>query len=497
MPRRLALLAAGLVGACARKADTGETAAPVEVTADVLVIGAGSAGLAAAIAAREAGAEVFVAEREDEAGGSSGYAGSFLAAGTEAQAELGVPDDAATLLAEWSEITGGGDPDDPTVRAFVEESADTLDWLVATTGASVLAVTTEFDTGALPRKHWLSSEVVREGLVAAAGEAVHTGCPATALLVEDGAVVGADLACADGDLRVRAPATVLATGGFARDLDRVRAQIPELAEAEVLFEAAPVADGGGLGLAEQAGAATHNEGHYGVYVHATGDWRAPGEALWPASLASTLIVDAEGRRPVAEDRTRSLAMLDVIREVPGHRLWAIFPPATWETTTLGVPAYNWVTAGQPESIPAAEAEKAGAARRLGSLDAVAELIGADPDALAATFAAYQEVAEAGGPDPMGKAAPDLVPLDPTDLPVLPIDPGAAKAFTGVRTDEAMRVLDAEGAPIPGLWAAGEVAGMLGTEAVGRGFGGSACAVTWGGRRAGEAAAAYSASKEKL
>ena len=67
------------------------------------------------------------------------------------------------------------------------------------------------------------------------------------------------------------------------------------------------------------------------------------------------------------------------------------------------------------------------------------------------------------------------------------NPGAAKAFSGVRVDGDGRVLDPSGAPIEGLFAAGEVAGFLGTDAVGVGFEGSITACYWLGLRAGAAA----------
>ena len=68
-------------------------------------------------------------------------------------------------------------------------------------------------------------------------------------------------------------------------------------------------------------------------------------------------------------------------------------------------------------------------------------------------------------------------------------PGLAKAFGGVSLDEQARVIGLDGEPIPGLFAAGEVAGMLGTEAVGVGFTGSMTAVLLTGRVAGQEAAA--------
>ncbi|MFN7146775.1 MAG: FAD-dependent oxidoreductase, partial [Myxococcota bacterium] len=97
---------------------------------DVLVIGAGPAGLAAALEAWRSGASVAVLERETDFGGSANWAGALmLFSGTAEQAALGVSDSPEQLLAEWPSFTGG-DAGDPWVQAFAHRNVpDVYDWL--------------------------------------------------------------------------------------------------------------------------------------------------------------------------------------------------------------------------------------------------------------------------------------------------------------------------------------------------------------------------------
>src|SRR5215471_21576434 len=97
---------------------------------DVLVIGAGACGLAAAIAAHDAGAEVAIIEKLDRPGGNSALStGSVPAAGTRFQRDAGIEDSTERFIADL--IRKGGPTDCPDLlRRLVETSAATVEWLV-------------------------------------------------------------------------------------------------------------------------------------------------------------------------------------------------------------------------------------------------------------------------------------------------------------------------------------------------------------------------------
>ena len=120
---------------------------------------------------------------------------------------------------------------------------------------------------------------------------------------------------------------------------------------------------------------------------------------------------------------------------------------------------------------------------------MAAVTGIDPAGLQQTMDRYQTFVVTGKDVDFGKRSDFLVPLEGQELVVMELRPGSAKSFGGAWLDDRARVLDVDGQPIPGLYAAGEAAGMLGTPAVGEGFEGSVMGCYLTGRVAGVQAAA--------
>ena len=123
-----------------------------------------------------------------------------------------------------------------------------------------------------------------------------------------------------------------------------------------------------------------------------------------------------------------------------------------------------------------------------SPEALAKLLGIDPDVLTATLDRFNGFAAAGVDADFGR---DFLPgesVDTLPLHAVALAPGPAKSFGGVALSTTGQVLGADGAPIPGLYAGGEVAGMLGTEDMGWGFSGGITACWYSGLLAGEAVA---------
>ncbi|MFT5686112.1 MAG: succinate dehydrogenase/fumarate reductase flavoprotein subunit, partial [Myxococcota bacterium] len=318
---------------------------------------------------------------------------------------------------------------------------------------------------------------------------------ATGLLTDpSGAVVGASFVRTDGSGEgfIAAGAVVVATGGFARDVARVIADRPGLAGVDFVAEAAHSTDGGGHGMLEALGVPLGGPGSQGVYVQSIADLREPGslEALWPTGLSTSVIVDSAGQRQVDESQVGDLTRIDWLLADPDKRLWAVMREERLRVENAMVPAYNWAALGAPESLSGDEVIEALSLSVYASPGELAAGEGIDVDGLATTIVNYDVAAEAGV-DPLGKDAMMMEPLGGHALLALPLAPGAAKSFGGVSTTVSGAVLGGDGVVIPGLFAAGEVAGMLGTVDIGRGFAGSVTACYLGGLIAGEAAAQQS------
>lgn len=458
---------------------------------DVLILGAGPAGLSAAWEAQAAGAEVLVLEMEAVAGGSGWWAQNFYAAGTALQASRGVSDSPAVALAEWAALTGG-DPDDPQVRAFVEGSAATLDWLESL-GAQVVDLVPDLSMGATPRSHRVlyGEDGAVGALVEPLGAVTWLNTRAERLVSEGDRVVGAAFTALDtGETGwVQARVVLVATGGFARDPARLLADRPELAGVQVAFEAGPHSLGLGLDLLGEAGASAANPGHSGVYVHAVADPREgyAEEALWVPGLFGSLFVDGAGARVANEEEARGFNLVDHLLDAPTQRLFALVPASLYEAQPVVIPPYNAVDGVQ--ELDPLELVALGAVLRCDTVAEAAAGIGAEAAALEATVARYEALAAVGRDQDFGKEPRYLVPFEGGPYYVLELVAGSAKSFGGAAVDLQGRVLDVDGQAIPGLYAAGEVAGFLGTDATGTGFGGAVNAAYWGGRVAGQAAAA--------
>ena len=126
----------------------------MEADVDVLVVGAGACGLAAAIAAHDAGADVAIVEKLDRPGGNSALStGSVPAAGTRFQREAGIDDSTERFVADL--VRTGGATDCPDLlRRMVATSAETVEWLVDTVGARMALMTAYKHIGhSVPRLH--------------------------------------------------------------------------------------------------------------------------------------------------------------------------------------------------------------------------------------------------------------------------------------------------------------------------------------------------------
>lgn len=465
---------------------------------DVVVVGGGGAGLAAAASASEEGARVLLFESERELGGSTRLsAGLFTAGGTAVQRALGVEDTVERFFQHYMDLNHW-QLKPGLVRAFCTHAGPALEWLVSLGLDVPAAVSANAHTpglcqagvedvwrGHVPRDQGYGLVEVLER--ACRGHKVETvlNTRVETLLYEDGRVCGV---VADG-IEVRAPAVAVTTGGFAQDPALVERYYPQAHRAgESLFVvAAPGSRGDHLRFASQVDGAVTGEG-WGLmlptaYFQRYHHWQS---GFPPASRVH---VNAAGRRFMDEDASYAVSS-GIIEAQPGP-VWAVFD----ERARRGLPVgyADWT----PEGV-AAEAA-AGRTPRAESLDALAASMHVPAEALRATvarwnaelphgrdseFLRHRTLANKGGPtepDPIGEPPYYAVRLLPAEL---------VCTHAGLEIDGDAAALDRGGAPVPGLFAAGEAgAGVLGERYIGGGNS-VANAVTMGrlaGRNAARAA----------
>ena len=241
------------------------------VDVEVLVIGAGACGVAAAIAAHDRDMSVALVEKLDRPGGNSALStGSVPAAGSRFQREAGIDDDADRFFRDLMSIAPETD-DVALVKRLTEVSAETVEWLVDHVGAKLSLVTAYKHIGhSVPRLH---APVSRKGqdlvddLLRAAetrGIPLAVGNSVSALLTEDGRVVGARTHANGTDAVIRAAKTILAVNGFGGNAELVRRFCPEIAGAQ--YFGAPGSTGEAITWGEALGADFANMEAYQGYA---------------------------------------------------------------------------------------------------------------------------------------------------------------------------------------------------------------------------------------
>lgn len=439
-------------------------------TYDVLVVGAGTAGIPTALHAARAGARVLLVEKDARIGGTLHVTGGHIAAaGTRRQAERGITDTVADHLADIRRISRGTARDD-LVSIVAENAADTVEWLAdrgfafapetpriiyghepyetARTyygkdeGLSILAVLSdelEKTTASYDLTLWLSATVVE------------------LLTDEAGAVTGAVVHRRGKDVTVTAPAVVLATGGYGADPELFE----ELEGAPLVSAAARTSTGDGIHLAMAIGAGLQGEGTYLPTFGGLPDPRTPGRANWSDRQRLTserapyeIYVDRDGKRWVAEDEESIDEKERALAQIPDQTFWTVFDDAALERATGGVE--QMVVGKEPDEVRAMMGQRPGL-HAADSIEELAELAGIDPKGLAETVARYNAAVEAGHDEEHGRT---FLPAPIATAPFYAVRNHAITlvTFQGVDIDASFAVRDEGGAPVPGLYAVGEVIG---------------------------------------
>ena len=458
-----------------------------EVEVPVLVIGGGACGLTAALAAREAGAEVLVAEQGPRCEGSSAMSlGALCAAGTREQARHGVDDDAAAFLGDiMAKTLGQADPD--LAALVARESGPALDWLAERHEVSFL-----FDAGWRPAfghtRARLHAAPGRTGadmmsrLAAACARAevdVLNDAQAVALFATGaGEVKGVRLRRPDGGLEeIGCRALVLATCGFGGNAEMVARHIPSMAQARYFGWEANTGDGLVWGEA-LGGELADMDAYQGLGLLAD----PQGIDVNPKLLIEGGVqVNARGERFSDELDDVSGQGARVIAQPGGHS-WVVYDERVHQACA-DLPQYRVLL-------------ELNARRTAGSAAELAEVIGAPADALKATLVAVSEAVRHGAPDGFGRRfdRPELRP----PYHALRVTGALFHTQGGLKVDAAARVVRPDGSGLPNLYAGGGAArGISGRGPSGYLPGAGLCSAVTLGRVAGRAAAAQALASAPL
>ena len=499
------------------------TAEDSTVDADVVVVGAGGAGMTAAITAAAEGKSVVILESQSMVGGNSVRATGGMNAGKtvyqdenefgesagvektlKTAAEKYADNETITALAktvseQWAAyqanptgyfdsvelmeldtmIGGKGINDPELVETLCANSADAIDWLDE--HGITLHNVSSFGGASVKRIH---RPVNAEGKTVSVGSymipLLQENCEkagvkmmldttATEILTDaNGAAVGVKATGASGEtVTVNAKAVVLASGGFGANLDMVVKYKPELKG--FMTTNAPGIQGQGIEMAQAIGAATVDMDQ--IQIHPTVE--ANTAALITEGLRGdgAILINEEGQRFIDEVGTRDVVSAAEIAQT-GSYSWLVVDQAMADASSV---IQGYIKKGY--TVTGATYEELGKA------------MGVDAAAFAETMEKWNGYVEAKNDPDFGRTS-FANPLNTAPYYAVKVTAGVHHTMGGLKINANTEVLNEKGEVIPGLFAAGEVTG--GVHGANR-LGGNAVAdFTVFGRIAGAAASDYAA-----
>lgn len=470
-PRLVGQLAVGLcvviLMSCGRPP---ETSGAADWEAEAIVVGAGLSGLAAAVEMGRADLRVLVLDMNSVMGGHAVMAGGFAIVDTPLQDRLGIEDSAESAYSDWMKWTEQGDPD--WTRYYAERSGEMIFTWLAQFGVEFVRVQAGHENS-VPRFHF-TAEGALDVVVALYRAAL--ALPSItfewnenvdSLVVDDGAVTGVVVRnLRSGSTRtLRAPHVVLATGGFEGDLDRVLENWrPDLPQPDRLLVGASVhATGQGHDLAAAAGAALVDMDRHYIYTNGIEDPRdTAGRLAITAGNDNALWLNDQGRRFTNESGFDKTILADLLDQTPSS-YWAIFDQSS--RARFGTRGREWVNNTSDRHLLL---DDDSITHKADSLEELASLTGLPPETMLSSIRQFNASIEMGFDRDFHRfeSAADAPPkIERPPFYALRFHPMTRKSMGGVDIDMQARALDRSGAPIPGLYAVGELTGSVGINGI--------------------------------
>ena len=460
----------------ANRRDTNQASGPKEektIDADIVIIGAGGAGMTAAIMAKQAGKNVIIIEKMPYAGGNTTKAtGGMNASETHYQKEQGIVDSNALFAADT--MKGGHALNDPTLVAeLANKSSDAIDWLDTidaplpkisfSGGASVNRIHAPEDGSGVGG--YLVDRF--QAKLADIGLEIMYNTKATELLTDsEGKVIGVKAEGEDANYTFNAKAVILATGGFGANEEMYTQYRPDLKG--TVTTNAPGATGDGIIMAQALGADVVDIEQ--IQLHPTVEQSTSMLITESVRGDGAILVNQKGERFVNELLTRDAV-------------------SAAELAQEGQYAYIIFDQNLRDHLKAIEKYvKSGIVVQSDTIEGLAEQLGIDPAVLSKTLADWNGYVQNQHDPDFGRTTGMNAYLTTPPYYAIKIAPGIHHTMGGIKINTSAEVINTEGKPIPGLFAAGEVTGGVHG---GNRLGGNAVAdIVIFGRIAAESAMAY-------
>lgn len=434
----------------------------VTMSTDVVVVGAGGAGLAAALTAAQNGADVVVLEKMAMVGGASSMAGGGTnATGSQWQQSYGIEDSPEAYFMDIME-NGHFFSDARTLWLYANTQGAAFDWLVAEDGAALPYVNSQPSPSA---EHsygrTFSPEGGGAGVVSALqqkvtdlGVEILLETPAQELMVTDGTVTGVKALAADGTpYEITANSVILATGGYGANTDMLPETVTSLP-----YAGAVSATGDGLNMATAIGADAINLDKVNIQPHSIILPDGRGQHTFQGCLAmynktGSILVSDQGVRFVNEQGSANDIKAGMEQN---EHSYLIMDAASFETYAQTCIASHNFTQEQLDQWLEANGASNPVFAHADSLEDLAAIVGIPSGALTETVERYNGFVSAGEDTDFGRKVTTAM----GDGPYYAVEMNLRYYATlgGLHINDNMQVLDTDGQPIQGLYAAGEVVG---------------------------------------
>lgn len=483
----------------------------VEEKADVVVVGAGGAGLSAAVAAAKRGLNVIVVEKAHFAGGNTSVSGGcFNAADPEGQKPIKMTEGqklsidklleekiqnplqkklVTQVKQQWEAYKKSGSDslfDSPELHALqswkagdykanlalvykLTKEAPTIQKTLSEMGLAWQKQPTQFVGALWPRSHRAGNYKSGVGYIDTYLDLIKAhklpvsfmmSTPAGSLIEKDGKVIGIKAKGPDGkDYSIYASkGVILTTGGFGANV-KMRNEYDEIwdkkLDAKVKTTNMPAITGDGINMALKAGAAVRDMGY--IQLLPTTD-PATGSTNHKIVESTNIYVNKLGNRFVNEQGRRDVLAKAALAQ-PDHVFYVIGTEQTLLKDKEGRGPYGIMIADLLKQKKAFKAD---------TLEGLAKELGMNPENLKRTVEKWNEFCKTQKGDEFGRMSCEegnKLPKGPYYASVM--TPSVHHTMGGLVIDEDTRVLNKAGKPIPGLYAAGEITGGIhGTNRVG-------------------------------
>lgn len=439
---------------------------------DIVIIGAGGAGMAAAISAKDAGANVAIFEKMPIAGGNTSKSSAGMnASETKFQKEEGI-DDSNDLFYEETLLGGKSTNDPELLRFLVDNSEDAIDWLdsmgitlsnITTTGGMSVNRTHRPADGSAVGGYLVNglyNNIVEREIP------LFVNSDVTEIVQTDGQVSGIKVLI-EGDLKeVQAKAVIIATGGFGANMEMVTNLKPELEGYVSTNQAGSTGDG--IAMAQALGAAVVDMAE--IQIHPSVEQSSSYLITEAVRGEGAILVNQQGERFVNELLTRDVVSA-AINNLSEQYAYVVFDEAL---------------KGRVKAIEQYDAQ--GLVIKGDSIEALAEAVDISSDNLKNTLQQWNDAVESGNDTAFERTTGMEVGLLEAPYYAIKVAPGVHHTMGGLKINTLTQVLTDSDEPITGLFAAGEVTGGIHGQ---NRIGGNAVAdIIVFGRQSGEQAALF-------